>query len=61
MLDLKLHLRYRSLVDTFVHLSSMYANAFIEIKVLAQEDVLQILKRSAQAASNAVVSKAPVV
>ena len=51
---------YESLVDTYVRLSTKNANATIEIKALAQDNSLQILKTlKAQAAPDAMVSKLP--
>ena len=59
-LALKLRLTYGSLVNTYVDLCTIWADAPIEIRALAQEDRLQILKTlEAQAAPDAVVSESP--
>ena len=59
-LDLELRPTYGSMVNTYVALSTLWADAPIEIRAQAQEDRLQILKRlEAQAAPDAVVSKSP--
>ena len=58
MLALKLCLKYRSSVDTYVDLGTIFANALIEIRAQAQEDRLQILKTlEALEAPDAVVFK----
>ena len=60
ILVLKWRLKYWSLVDTYVDLTTMYDEAPIEFKALAQEDRLQILKTlEAQATPDSVVSKQP--
>ena len=60
MLALKLRPKYWSLVDTYVDLGTIWADAPIEIRVQSKEDRLQILKTlEAQAAPNAVVSESP--
>ena len=59
-LALKLLQKYGSLVDTYVDLGTIWADAPIEIRARAQEDRLQILKRlEAQAAPDAVISGSP--
>ena len=59
-LDLELRPTYGSMVNTYVDLSTLWADAPIEIRAQAQEDRLQILKRlEAQAAPDAVVSELP--
>ena len=45
MLALKLHLKYGSLVNTYLYLSMIWADAPTIIRALAQEDRLQILKQ----------------
>ena len=57
ILALKLRPKYGDLVDGYVDLGILYADAPIQIRARAQEDRLQILKRlEAQAAPDAVVS-----
>ena len=61
-MNLALNLRptYGSLVDTYVDVSTIWANTPVEIRAPAHEDRLQILKRlEAQAAPDAVVSESP--
>ena len=57
-LALELRPKYgRSMVREYVDLGTIFADAPIEIRALAQEDRLQMLKRlEAQAAQDAVVS-----
>ena len=60
MLALKLRPKYGSLVNTYVDLGTMWADAPIEIRARAQEDRLQILKTlEAQASPDAMVSESP--
>ena len=60
MLQLKLLPKHGSLVEPYVDLGTIYAEAAIEFKARAQEDRLQILKSlEVQAAPDAVVSKSP--
>ena len=60
ILALKLRPKYGDLVDGYVDLGILYADAPIQIRARAQEDRLQILKRlEAQAAPDAVVSESP--
>ena len=57
---LELRLTYWSMVLEYVDLGTIFADAPIEIRALAQEDRLQMLKRlEAQATQDAVVSESP--
>ena len=60
MRALKLRPKYGSLVDTYVDLCTIWADAFIEIRAQAQENRLQILKIfEAHPAPDAVVPESP--
>ena len=60
-LALELRPTYGSMVWEYVNLGTIFADAPIEIRALAQEDRLQMLKRlEAQATQDAVVSESPV-